>query len=355
MALRAVEKRSLPDKVFEQITAEIVSGRYAPGATIPSERELSELMGVNRHVVREAVKRLEQIGLVKVVQGGRTTVLDFRQSAGLDLLALVAEHAEAVEALLPLLAGALEMRVGIGVDVARLCAQRASSDVKARGCSRSPRNSRRVAEGVELLALDQRFWQRVLDGAGNLAYQLAFNSLIRAVHARHAISLPWIEEELSRSDYRRPIAAAIAAGDAESAATAARLALTPPDGYPLLAKRQQGAKRELGADPLRLPREAHLQPCRAHPARCLLERVHGALLATRRPRRDRARAGRPDLRRPVVLARPAATAGPARGPAVRGVGNPQIPAPPPRSDPRPSAWSCTGRSSTATIIAPLPI
>jgi DNA-binding FadR family transcriptional regulator len=235
MALRAVEKCSLPDRVFEQITAEIVSGRYAPGATIPSERELSELMGVNRHVVREAVKRLEQIGLVKVVQGGRTTVLDFRQSAGLDLLALVAEHAEAIEALLPLLAGVLEMRVGIGVDVSRLCAQRASSDVKGEVLEISEELAG-VAEGVELLALDQRFWQRVLDGAGNLAYQLAFNSLIRAVHARHAISLPWIEEELSRSDYRRPIAAAIAAGDAESAAAATRLALTPPDGYPLLAK-----------------------------------------------------------------------------------------------------------------------
>jgi GntR family transcriptional regulator, transcriptional repressor for pyruvate dehydrogenase complex len=242
MALQAVQKRSLPDKVFEQLTAEIVSARYAPGATIPSERELSELMGVNRHVIREAIKRLEQIGLVKVVQGGRTTVLDFRQSAGLDLLALVAEHAEAVEALLPLLAGALEMRAGIGVDVARLCAQRADDDVKEELREISEQLAC-VAQGVELLALDQHFWQRILDGAGNLAYQLAFNSLIRAVHAQHSISLPWLEEELSRGDYRRPIAAAIAAGDAGAAATATRLALTPPEGYPLLSK---PAKRPRG-------------------------------------------------------------------------------------------------------------
>ena len=31
MALRAVENESLADKVFEQLTAEIVSGRYGPG------------------------------------------------------------------------------------------------------------------------------------------------------------------------------------------------------------------------------------------------------------------------------------------------------------------------------------
>src|SRR5271154_2824370 len=123
--LRAVESTSLPDQVFEQLTAEIVSGRYAPGTTIPSERALSELFSVNRHVVREAVKRLEQVGLVKVVQGGGTRVLDFRHTAGLDLLAVVAEHADASAPFLGLLAGALEMRAGIGVDLARLCAQRA--------------------------------------------------------------------------------------------------------------------------------------------------------------------------------------------------------------------------------------
>ncbi|MEA2216055.1 MAG: GntR family transcriptional regulator, transcriptional repressor for pyruvate dehydrogenase complex, partial [Solirubrobacteraceae bacterium] len=230
----AVQKRSLPDKVFEQLTVEIVSGRYSPGATIPSERDLSEVLAVNRHVVREATKRLEQIGLVKTVQGGRTTVLDFRQTAGLDLLAIVAEHAEAVEALLPMLAATLEMRAGVGVDLARLCALRAGSDVRDELLEICGELAR-VAEGAELLALDQRFWQRVLDGAGNLAYQLAFNSLIRAVHARHELSLPWLEQELARSDYRRPIAAAIAGGDADAAAAATRSALTPPEGYPLLA------------------------------------------------------------------------------------------------------------------------
>jgi GntR family transcriptional repressor for pyruvate dehydrogenase complex len=243
MALQAVRKRSLPDKVFEQLTAEIVSGRYAAGATIPSERDLSEVLAVNRHVVREAVKRLEQIGLVKTVQGGRTTVLDFRQTAGLDLLAVVAEHAEAAESLLPVLAATLEMRAGIGVDVARLCALRADSDVRAELLDISAQLAA-VSDGAELLGLDERFWRRVLDGAANLAYQLAFNSLIRAVHARHELSLPWLEQELARGDYRRPIAAAIAAGDPESAAAATRLALTPPDGVPQLspASKRRGGR-----------------------------------------------------------------------------------------------------------------
>ncbi len=229
MALRQVQKRSLPDEVFEQLTAEIVSGRYEAGATIPSERELSALLEVNRHVVREAIKRLEQIGLVRVAQGGRTTVLDFRRSAGLDLLALVAEHGDVGDAFLPLLAATLEMRAGIGAELARLCAQRAGGDA-GRELLEISGELEAVPGGGELLALDQRFWQCVLDGAGNVAYQLAFNSLIRAVHARAEISIPYLEHELRRSGHRRPIAEAIAAGDADAAAAATREALTPRRG-----------------------------------------------------------------------------------------------------------------------------
>ena len=225
--LSVIEKRSLPDRVFEQLSGEIVSGRYAPGSTIPSERELSEVLAVNRHVIREAIKRLQQVGLVSVVQGGRTTVLDFRQSAGLDLLAIVAEHADADGALRPLLASMMEMRAGIGVDVARLCAQRAGRDVGDELLDISA-NLAAARKGPELLVLDQRFWQRVVDGAGNLAYQFAFNSLVRAVHALHDVSVSWLEGELSRGNYRRPIATAIAAGDPGGAATAARLALSAP-------------------------------------------------------------------------------------------------------------------------------
>jgi GntR family transcriptional repressor for pyruvate dehydrogenase complex len=226
MALRAVENTSLPDKVFAQLTGEIVSGRYRPGATLPSERTLSAVFGVNRHVVREALGRLEQLGLVSVVQGGGTKVLDFRHTAGLDLLAVLAEHADAGEGILAPLGAALEMRAGIGVDVARLCARRATPDVRDALVQTGERLAA-VATGQELLALDRRFWQQVVDGAGNFAYQLAFNSLMRGVQAAPELSVSWLEHELAHSDYRRPIAAAIAAGDPQAAADATRTALEP--------------------------------------------------------------------------------------------------------------------------------
>ncbi len=228
MPLEQAHKRSLSEDVFEQLLGEIASGRFPPASAIPSERELTSVFAVNRHVVREAIKRLEQVGLVKGSQGGRTKVLDYRHSAGLDVLALFAEHARPGAETLPLLTAALEMRAGIGADVARLCAERDAKGVGAELLAIAGRLAE--VSGDELLEADQRFWQRILDGAGNLAYQLAFNSLIRVVHARRDLSVGWLEGELRRSAHRRPIAAAIAAGDPAAAAVEARAALTPPQG-----------------------------------------------------------------------------------------------------------------------------
>jgi GntR family transcriptional regulator, transcriptional repressor for pyruvate dehydrogenase complex len=225
--LQTIDRRSLPDRVFEQLMAEIVGGGYPVGSAIPSERELSELFGVNRHVVREAVKRLEQVGLVRGTQGGRTTVLDYRQTAGLDVLALLAENVRELKPLLPLLVAALEMRAGIGADLVRLCTERGAPELRA-GLPAMAERIRAAGSGEQLLALDEAFWRAILDGAGNLAYQLAFNSLIRAVHARVELGLPWLEDELRRSGHRVPIAEAIAAGDPHTAELAARQALTPP-------------------------------------------------------------------------------------------------------------------------------
>jgi GntR family transcriptional repressor for pyruvate dehydrogenase complex len=226
--LVAVRSHTLPDQIFGQLIREIFSGGYGPGSTLPSERALSELFGVNRHAVREALKRLEQVGLVRIAHGGSTQILDFRRSAGLDALALIAEHADAVEdlsSMLPLLQSALEMRVGIGMDVARLCAERAGPGDRATITAAA--EDLAAAEGPAVLALDERFWQCVVDGAGNLAYQLAFNSLMRGVRALPALSLGWLERELQLSDHRRTIAAAIAAGDPEAAVQATREALAP--------------------------------------------------------------------------------------------------------------------------------
>ncbi|MBP8108148.1 MAG: GntR family transcriptional regulator [Caldilineaceae bacterium] len=66
-------KRSLADDVAERLREAILSGQLAPGERL-RETELSEMMGVSRGPVREALRRLESEGLVFVGRTGRTKV-----------------------------------------------------------------------------------------------------------------------------------------------------------------------------------------------------------------------------------------------------------------------------------------
>src|ERR1700712_2634860 len=86
MPLKPVARRLVPEDVFDQLLGEVVDGELAAGDSLPSERQLAEVLGVSRPAVREALQRLSQAQLIDVRHGGSTTVRDFRTSAGLDLL-----------------------------------------------------------------------------------------------------------------------------------------------------------------------------------------------------------------------------------------------------------------------------
>ncbi len=62
------------DRLAASLRTSIVRGRLRPGDPLPSERELADQYEVNRSSVREAMKRLEAWGLVKIRHGGATRV-----------------------------------------------------------------------------------------------------------------------------------------------------------------------------------------------------------------------------------------------------------------------------------------
>lgn len=239
MPLYAINDRSLADQVFDQLVGEIMAERYPAGATLPSERTLTEVFGVNRHVVREAVKRLEQLGLLKTSRGGSTRVLEFKRRSGLDLLAMMAEHARGGEEISRYLLAVLEMRAALGADVVRLCALHATPEIRTDLIALSREMAAAPSDEI-LFALEIRFWERLLDGADNIAYRLAFNSLVKGTYVIGKAAQSGFVAEIRATAYRAPIADAILAGDAEKAESIARAVMRHTVDTFAAGKREEG-------------------------------------------------------------------------------------------------------------------
>jgi len=56
-------------EIVKQIKRLLLNGTLKPGNRLPTEAELSEVLGVSRTPVREAVKILESIGVIEIKRG----------------------------------------------------------------------------------------------------------------------------------------------------------------------------------------------------------------------------------------------------------------------------------------------
>jgi len=72
-------------QIVRAIEQDVTAGALAPGARLPTEAQMSERFGVNRHTVRRALEELSRAGLVRVEQGRGSfiaeDVLDYAISA----------------------------------------------------------------------------------------------------------------------------------------------------------------------------------------------------------------------------------------------------------------------------------
>lgn len=69
-------RSTVVDRLTESLIDAVVAGRFVVGEPLPPERDLAEQLEVNRATLRQAVGRLEQIGLVTRRQGSGTIVRD---------------------------------------------------------------------------------------------------------------------------------------------------------------------------------------------------------------------------------------------------------------------------------------
>jgi GntR family transcriptional repressor for pyruvate dehydrogenase complex len=115
--LTPLRRRTLVERVAEQLIREIETKQLPQGERLPSERALMEALGVARSTVREALNGLALLGLIEIRQGQGAFVVDGQARS---------RRPDEIDAALAqgITRDLLEAREAIELQIARLAAQR---------------------------------------------------------------------------------------------------------------------------------------------------------------------------------------------------------------------------------------
>lgn len=191
----------LRQQVLDGLRQAIIEGRLAPGARL-TERELTEMMGVSRTVIREALRQLESEGLVAIIPNKGPVVRELSLTEAKDLY-----H---IRAVLEGLAARLFIE-NAGEAQVRQLAQ--ALDVVAGAYERG--------DAQEVLETKNRFYDVLFAGA----HSETLSSMLGTLHARIwrwralGLSHPQRSAQRSRESVRnlRAMLAAIRKRDADAA------------------------------------------------------------------------------------------------------------------------------------------
>ena len=213
MVIAPISRASVPDLVFATLCDAILTGLYASGERLPTQRTLAAELGVNMASVRAALGRLEQLRLVEVRHGDAMRVLDWRRSGGLEALAVLGSIDPATVTAL------FEARRLLLTEAARLAAERRSDEQAAQLTELAGAVATAADDQAALLA-DWSYMATVVEAAGNLVFQLIMNSVRELYLPRVELFAPVVAHRDSLVPLYERGAATIAAGESGPAAAA---------------------------------------------------------------------------------------------------------------------------------------
>lgn len=147
----------------------ILDGAYAPGSSLPGERELAQALGVTRPTLREALGRLARDGWLTIQQGKPTRVNDIWREGGLNVLGGLVRYSQDLPA--DFIPNLLAVRLALAPAYAAEAVKRDAAGVAA-VLAEAPLGE----DGVQpLAAFDWQLHHALTVCSGNPIYTLILN------------------------------------------------------------------------------------------------------------------------------------------------------------------------------------
>ncbi len=229
---REAPATSRSEAIFEALLGEILRGDVAPGDRLPPERALATRFATNRNTLREAVRQLDRLGLVRARQGQGVTVADFRREGTIALLGPYIRHAPDLAERARVFADLLTSRLLVLEQAVTLAARRgqpADFDAIARaaeaqiqrfeagGEAAAPRDRR-----LQLVRGDIALIEALVDAAHSLMVRWTANTFLGIYRdLLHGAAALWVAEP-DYAAFLHALARAVRGGAAPGAAALVR-------------------------------------------------------------------------------------------------------------------------------------
>ncbi len=158
---RSSQTESIAHQVVSRILGMVKTGNLVTGDRLPTEQQMCIAFAISRPTLREALKALTVMGVLKSRQGGRYTVTDLSSKHLVEplniMLSMSGYNAEEH----------FEARLLIDVELVRLCSVRANGDLRERIVKLAKDGRAFYNDPVAFRLLDIEFHEAINLGAQN--------------------------------------------------------------------------------------------------------------------------------------------------------------------------------------------
>ncbi|HEY3438212.1 MAG TPA: FadR/GntR family transcriptional regulator [Actinotalea sp.] len=199
-------RTNLIDHAVGRLRQQITSGAWVVGMRIPAEPELTELIGVGRNTVREAVQSLVHAGMLERRQGSGTYVISDSELGPAMGRQIAGAHQRDV----------LEVRRSLEVEAARLAALRRTDQQVDELRALRDRRASAYASGEldEMVEADLVLHRTIAHASQNPVLLALYENLQDAISENIRFNF---EHPVHDDDSHHALVEAVAAGDAQAA------------------------------------------------------------------------------------------------------------------------------------------